>query len=211
MHIIVQRIPNKPVDSNSFIIYCQESSSCIIVDPGTEDCHDLIEFLEEKELSPEYIFLTHEHFDHIWGVNKLKVLYDAKIVCSKDCAIKIIDKKKNMSVFYNKVGFETYPADILIEDLNYRILFLDNIIEFISTPGHTDGSICILIKDNLFTGDLIIRNLKTVIKLPGGSKSNLYITMEMINKRFNDQQVYLHSGHGESFICTELELKRIQI
>ena len=62
---------------------------------------------------PEYIFLTHEHFDHIWGVNLLKEIYNSHLICSLTCSQKIVNKKKNMSIFYNQVGFEIYPVDII--------------------------------------------------------------------------------------------------
>jgi hydroxyacylglutathione hydrolase len=105
MSILVERILNKPIDSNSFVIYTKENKSCILIDPGTEDSADLIFFIENNNLQPEFIFLTHEHFDHIWGVNKLKDIYNSRIVCSGDCASKIVDIKKNMSVFYNHILF----------------------------------------------------------------------------------------------------------
>ncbi len=205
MNVLIETIPNKPVDSNSFVIYMQEEGPCIIIDPGTEDCTDLIKFIKKTKLKPEYIFLTHEHFDHIWGVNKLKELYSCKIVCSLDCSIKIISKKKNMSLFYDQVGFETYPADIHIEDIDNRLEWNGKKIEFISTKGHTDASICILIDNNLFTGDTIIKNIKTVIKLPGGSKTKLLESLSLLNIKFTGKQIIIYSGHGESFLYDEIK------
>ena len=180
-------------------MFTDTNQNCIIIDPGTEECVDLFEFIEIKKLHPEYIFLTHEHFDHIWGVNKLKETFNCKIVCSVDCSEKIIAKKKNMSVFYNQVGFETYPADIYIEHTDNQIDWQDKKVEFVSTKGHTDSSICILLDNNLFTGDTIIQNRKTVIKLPGGSKSKLIESLSVLNEKFKRKQILVHPGHGESF------------
>lgn len=210
MSIFIERIPNKPIESNSFVIYTYANNSCIVIDPGTEDCNDLIEYLEGKRLIPEYIFLTHEHFDHIWGVNKLKETYNSKIVCSIDCSVRIIDSKKNMSLFYNQIGFETYPADIYIEDTNYHLEWNDKKVEFISTKGHSDASICILIDNNLFTGDTIIKNSKTVIKLPGGSKSKLIESLYLLNNKFSEKHIRIHSGHGDSFWYEEVKNQKLQ-
>ncbi len=207
MRIIVERIPNKPINSNSFVVYSEANSSCIVIDPGSEDSADLITFINHKSLLPEYIILTHEHFDHIWGVNKLKETFDSKIVCSTDCAMKIIDKKKNMSVFYNQVGFETYPADILIDDENNCLSWNGTQLEFILTPGHTNASICILINNNLFTGDTLIKNLKTVTKLPGGSKSILKDSLSHLHEKFSGKQIKIYSGHGDSFWFDEVKIK----
>lgn len=209
MSIFIESIKNSPVDSNNFVIYTSVNNSCIIIDPGTEDCSELVEFIHRKNLIPEYVLLTHEHFDHIWGINKLKDLFQFKLVCSTDCAKKIVDKKKNMSVFYNQVGFESYPADIQFEDVYYNMEWNDIKIEFISTKGHTDASVCILIDNNLFTGDTIIKNSKTVTKLPGGSKSKLIESLSFLNKKFSGKQIKVHSGHGESFWFEEV--KNIQL
>lgn len=205
MSTLVERITNTPIDSNSFIIYNRGSNLCIVIDPGTEDCTALIEFMERKRLNPEYIFLTHEHFDHIWGVNKLKESYKCKIICSVDCSGKIISSKKNMSLFYNQIGFTTYPADVFIEDINYQMEWNGGNIDFISTKGHSDASICILIGNNLFTGDTIIKGNKTVIKLPGGSKTKLIDSLSNLNNKFSDKHIIVHSGHGSSFSYEEIK------
>lgn len=208
MNILVERIPNKPINSNSFVIYTKANNSCIIIDPGTEDCIDLFNFLKIRKLKPEYIFLTHEHFDHIWGVNKLKDTYNCKIVCSLNCSQRIIAKKKNMSIFYNQVGFETYPADIHIENIDNQIEWNGEKVEFIATQGHTDASICILIDNNLFTGDTVIKNIKTIIKLPGGSKTKLQESFSLINNKFKGKHIMINSGHGESFWYDELKVQK---
>jgi len=204
VEILIERIPNKPIDSNSFIAYSQKSRNCIIIDPGTEDSSDIIDFINNKRLKPEFIFLTHEHFDHVWGINKLKDIYNPKIVCSKDCAAKIINKKKNMSVFYNQIGFETTSADIHIEDINNKLEWNGKNVEFIATKGHTDASVCIIIDNNLFTGDTIIRDIKTITKLPGGSKTKIMESISILKNKFFNKKIMIHSGHGESVWFDEI-------
>jgi len=202
MSISIKKIVNKPIDSNSYVLYTNKNKSCIVIDPGTEDCYELIGFLNDYNLTPEYIILTHEHFDHIWGVNKLKDTFNCKIVCSKYCSEKIIDKKKNMSVFYNQIGFETYHSDITVTNSS-KLKWNASSIQFLETPGHSDGCVCILIENSLFTGDTIIKNLKTVIKLPGGSNSKLKESLELIDNKFYGKQIMIYAGHGESFLYDE--------
>lgn len=199
MRVCVERIPNKPIDSNSFVIYVQGRISCAIIDPGTEDCLNLIAFIESKKLKPEYVFLTHEHFDHIWGVNKLKDIYNCKIVCSNICSTRIIERKKNLSIFYNQIGFETYPADTILEKGNELIKWNGIFCKFIVTEGHSEASVCILIDNKLFTGDTIIKGKKTVTKLPGGSKPKLIVSISNLDNIFLGKHILIHPGHGESF------------
>jgi glyoxylase-like metal-dependent hydrolase (beta-lactamase superfamily II) len=207
--IFVRRIVNSPIDSNSFVVYFSDSAECIVIDPGTAECSEMLLFLEDNALIPVNIFLTHEHFDHIWGVNKLKDIYNSKIVSSRECAGSIIDKKKNMSVFYNQVGFQTYPSDILIEDLKYDLVLNNVIIEFIVTKGHSEGSICILAGDNLFTGDTIIYNTKTVVKFPGGDKEKVKMSFDLISSKVQGRGVKVFPGHGECFSFDEINLENL--
>jgi hydroxyacylglutathione hydrolase len=205
MGILVEQITNSPIDSNCFILYTLENSSCIIIDPGTKDCEEILNFLFQKKLVPEYIFLTHEHFDHILGVNKLKEMFDCKIVCSIICADKIIDKKKNLSVFYDQIGFEAYYPDIIFKDQKSVIKWNDFKVTSYITPGHSEASICIYIDNLLFTGDTIINKEKTVVKLPGGSKTKLIKTIEDLKNLFLGKKVFIHAGHGNSFWFDEIE------
>ena len=62
---------NQPIDSNCYVIYEEYHKSCIIIDPGTYGSKEVIKFIDSKNLIAEYVILTHEHFDHIWGVNAL--------------------------------------------------------------------------------------------------------------------------------------------
>ena len=57
--------------------------------------------------------------------------------------------------------------------------------------------------------DTIIKNSKTVTKLPGGSKSKLIESLSFLNKKFSGKQIKVHSGHGESFWFEEV--KNIQL
>lgn len=203
MEIIVKTVINSPVDSNCHIIFEKKSKNCVVVDPGTSDCIELINVLNDLKLVPRYIVLTHEHFDHIWGVNNLKDIYCCQIVCSKICSERIVLRKKNLSVFHNNVGFETYPADLVLGKRDN--LKLNNLeFFFFETPGHTDGSICFSIQDKLFTGDTIIMNNKTVTKLPGGCKIKLKESLDYIYSLYFNTEMTIYSGHGNSFKMSEL-------
>ena len=171
--MLVHILKNNPVDSNCYILYLKTNSNCIIIDPGSKNSDELISFLKSKNLKPEYIFLTHEHFDHIWGINSIYLFSEPLLVTSKECSDMIRDPKKNHSLFYDKIGFAILHPVITIESLNRVLYWKEKKIEFFDTPGHTNGSISIHIDEMLFCGDLIIQNVPTITKLPGGSKIKL--------------------------------------
>jgi hydroxyacylglutathione hydrolase len=199
---------NSPIPSICYVIYDQEFKECIIVDPGNRDIIELIQFINEQELSPLYIFLTHEHFDHIGGVNSIRELYSCKLVSSEECSFNIIDPKRNFSLFVDQSGFSCKPAEILIKGRVGLKLWNNIEIIFIPTPGHSDGSICISIQNILITGDTLLNNVKTVIKLPGGSKSKLIESLRIIQDEFNDSTIIL-PGHGAPFFLSTVDFSKV--
>lgn len=199
--LVVHRIINQPVASNCFVAYDKVvSNECIIVDPGTKDNEDLVAFVSQQKLLPISIILTHEHFDHCWGVNDLMTRYHVPVICSSLCGECIKYEKRNCSVFYeNTEAFTIDMETISVESLNFVLPFGNQEMKFFMTPGHTDASISFTIGKNLFTGDALIKDMRTVTKLPTGSRSKLKGTMDLYRK-LQGEGYKVCPGHGESFL-----------
>lgn len=207
--IQVHRIVNTPVPSNCFVIYDKSvNSDCIIVDPGTKDNEGLISYIVEQRLLPVYIILTHEHFDHCWGVNELVEKYQIPIICSELCAECLPFEKRNCSVFYDyKERFVITSKTISVESLNFVLHFAGTDIRFFATLGHTNASICFTVNQFLFTGDTLIKDLRTVTKLPTGSVAKLKESLNAIAK-LKGQGYTVCAGHGESFLLDDYNLDK---
>lgn len=201
--LIVKRIENNPVKSNCFIIHIPGKRHTIIIDPGSLDLTEIIDYIKNKNLLPELIILTHEHFDHIWGVNSLRGIFNCKLFTSYECSNAIVNPKKNLSIFYNQIGFSCAKADQTFSDTTFDLIWHDRKIEFFKTPGHANGSICILLDSCLFTGDTLLENTKIVTKLPGGDNEKLKESTKLIyplKKKFKK----IYPGHGNYFTLEEL-------
>lgn len=191
----VEKIINTPVTSCCYMCFDKDvSNDCIIIDPASEDDR-IFQVIEKKNLNPEFIILTHEHFDHCLSVNDLRTRYPmVKLICSQYCNDAIQDEKKNCSLFWdNTKGFIIRPADLIIgnhENIlswgNYRVIFYE-------VPGHTKSSIAIEIGEFLFTGDAYIPGLKTVTKLPGGNRQLATESENLIKRLAKDKVIY--PGH----------------
>jgi hydroxyacylglutathione hydrolase len=202
----IHTIKNQPIDSNCYVIYEEGNKSCIIIDPGTNGSKEVIQFIDSKRLTLDYIILTHEHFDHIWGVNALVEFANPTIIASQYCANMVNDRKKNLSLFYDQEGFVISKEIKSIETLNQSISWQNYIIKFILTPGHSESGISIQINQSLFSGDLMIKGLKTITKLPTGSKKKLLSSFELLKNKFSNKNLLVYPGHGDIFLFDDVNL-----
>lgn len=207
----VHQIINTPVSSNCFVLYDKTADNdCLIVDPGSKSDDILCAFLEQETLSLKYILLTHEHFDHCWCVNQLVKKYPIPIICSQLCAEAIRYEKKNCSVFYdNKISFTINSETISTESIENKIRLWDTVIFFYNTPGHTEASICFTVNAYLFTGDTLLKDMRTVTKLPTGSNARLEEAKAFFSK-MQGKGYTVFPGHGESFLLDEYDLNKIK-
>lgn len=207
MAIEIHRIINVPIDSNCYIIYdTQKSDDCVIVDPGSEKNDELINFLTHHTLSPNYIILTHEHFDHCWGVNDLRERYPKiKLICSSICSEAIQDSRATYSHYYCKPEFVIAPADILLEDVKWKVEWNNYEFDFATAKGHSTSGIFIFVENAVFTGDTLVKNVKTTTKFKTGSLSDLKQSLQNLS-RYKGRGLIVYPGHSEPFELDEYNL-----
>ena len=129
----------------------------IIIDPGSND-EEIYDFLKEENIEIKYIFLTHNHPDHIVGLDNAKEKLNVPIVISRLDGENIHDKRYTMMRLFRLKELEC-DVDIMLEHLD-EIKLCDNIIfKFHLTPGHSLGSMCIEIMgtDILIVGDTVFK------------------------------------------------------
>jgi hydroxyacylglutathione hydrolase len=195
--IEVIKFINKPINSNTYILFHSQSENCIIVDPGSFEMSDIINFITNKKKSPISILLTHEHFDHIYGVNDLINFNNNILICASQKTLdRIIDKRKNLSYYFDQKGYEVLEKNFI--PILSDILKIDVFkIEVLKTSGHTDSSLSFLIDGQLFTGDFLIKNEITITKLPHGNKHDFQASFNKYQNCIYDSIIY--PGHGEVF------------
>lgn len=204
--VCIQRIVNFPVDSNCYLVTHKNSPECIVVDPSLEDPSFFFHDISSKGLVLKYIILTHEHFDHIRSVEFLRESSGCKVVASKACSENITNPKGNLSLFHDQVGFACSPSDIVVDKSGYNLPWTSEVLNFYLTPGHSNGSLCFSIGNHwLFTGDTIIKDNKTIVKLPGGSTEKLIASLNMLVTLF-DGGTTIYPGHGEVFEFSEINI-----
>ena len=83
MGVKIGRIPLGNMGTNCYFVYSEDTKDAIVFDPADNGDY-LYEKLKDNGISVKAIFLTHGHFDHIYGVKKLKELSGAKVYASVD-------------------------------------------------------------------------------------------------------------------------------
>jgi glyoxylase-like metal-dependent hydrolase (beta-lactamase superfamily II) len=206
----VRTFVNNPVTSNCYLFYDKgRSKDCIIIDPGSRNEDVIFDFISQEDLKPILIILTHEHFDHCWGVNQLVEEYHIPIVCSDLCASAIKNVKRNCSLFYdNKEAFTINCEVVSVESLSNVMKLGGYSIQFYHTPGHTDASISFVIGNYLLTGDTLIKDERTVTKLPTGSTDRLNESIELYEK-MKGRGLLVCPGHGEMFELDGYDLPKM--
>lgn len=129
----------------------------IIIDPGSND-EEIYEFLKEENIEIKYIFLTHNHPDHIAGLDNAKEKLNVSIVISRLDGENIHDKRYTMMRLFRLKELEC-DVDIMLEHLDEIKINNDIIFKFHLTPGHSLGSMCIEIigTDVVFVGDTVFK------------------------------------------------------
>ena len=197
--IKVQKFVNQLMSSNCFVVYDDETKKALVIDPGSEKSAREIAFIEEKQLIPDLIILTHEHTDHNWGVNSLKEKYPTlKLVCSELCDKLVKKSNRIFFSFYNDDPDYIYTidaADILIKSDKDSIAWNGVDIHFTMTPGHSKASMCIDIDGMLFTGDTIMPFPRYLNK-KDGNEEDWEKSIELIRSIYS-KETKVYPGHGD--------------
>ena len=123
-------------DNYAYIISENYSKIVGVIDPS--ESTPIINFLKKENLKLNYILNTHHHYYHIGGNNKLKKLYNAKVVGFEG------DKDRIPGI------------DITLKN-NEKWTFGKSLVKIMHIPGHTSGHICFFFEKEkiAFTGDTL--------------------------------------------------------
>ena len=181
-----------PIGVNSYLIIDEESRAAAIVDPGFFD-NRIEKALDENKATLKYIILTHGHGDHIGGVPEIFKKYDGvKLIAHEDEKEMLANGDINCSLGMFGKNIEL-KADIWVKEGD-SIKMGDLEFKFIHTPGHTNGGMCILLDDILFSGDTLFRMSIGRTDFPQGSFSKIMKSIkEKLFKLPDNTKVY--PGH----------------
>ena len=174
--------------TNCYIIHDEASKTCCVIDPGyTPDV--ILEELRRLGLTLDAILLTHCHFDHVGGVRELAAETDCKVyLCPEDLTMPPMFTGGKLHYTH------TYEEGDVLSLAGLTI-------QVIQTPGHTPGSVCLLVENTMFSGDTLFAGSCGRTDLPGGNWTA--IRKSLIRLSSLESNYWIRPGHGESTTLAE--------
>lgn len=206
------------ITSNMYVMIIGQQ--VLVIDP--HENKEAEKLLNDHGVKEVVILLTHEHFDHISGVNFFRERWNCKVYGNQKCKEMVLDPARNLSAFYmamfitkskqeqemaQELFVEQYSCQVDVEFEGIMDMEFDNLsIKMIETPGHSPGSICIIINQKyIFTGDSLVGGNKVITRAPGGSRKEYSgITRPFLEGPQEDMIVF--PGHGEEGERKDFEL-----
>ena len=176
------------VQTRCYILSPEGGQECIVIDPGDE-AERIRRTAGDRKIAA--ILLTHGHFDHIGAVRDLMAADTRLVIHSLDAPM-LADPALNagLGLLGRKI---TAPdaTDTVKEGDELELAGLK--VKVLHTPGHTPGSVCYLIEDELFTGDTMFDQGWGRTDLPGGNEHQMFESLRRLIPLAKEHAI--HPGH----------------
>lgn len=182
--------PLGPVEANCYLVV--DGVRALLIDPG-DDYKELKGLLASLGAHLEGVLLTHAHFDHIAGLDKVLKEFGCDVYMNPAEFDFLSDEKLNGSQYFQEyVTSNARPKPVKEGEQNIggfevKAWFL---------PGHSIGSTVYEIGNNLFTGDVLFQGSAGRIDLPTGNATQMKQSLAFLKTLPDDLIVY--PGHGPS-------------
>ncbi len=181
----IHTLPLGFLQANCYIV--ANDRRCIAIDPGGE-ADKLLTYLTENGLTLEAVLLTHGHFDHVGAAEE--------VVKATGCQLWMHERDFS----YGSEHKQMFPlTDCDFTEVHFceegehlALAGLD--ISILETPGHTYGSVCILIGNDLFSGDTLFAGSIGRTDLEGGDIRYMRGSLRRLKELDKNYTVY--PGHG---------------
>ena len=171
-----------PMENFIYLIQDLKTNKAAVVDPAW-DAPAILARAEQLGITITDILLTHSHHDHINGIEQILAKHDAQLHLSKPEA-------------------EFWGQHLDLPTLHHGgdvIRLGGTHIQTLLTPGHTPGSVCYHLGDDLITGDTMFVYGCGRCDLSGGDPEIMYDTLRKMGRELPKETKIL-PGHNYSVV-----------
>ena len=189
--LYIKQIEVGPMANFMYLIGDAEKKECVVVDPAWE-VDRVLKVAEADEMKVVGGLVTHTHFDHCNGTEELLEKTKSKVYVHK-----------------NELEFlKGMKSDLVGVESGDKLKIGDLEISFLHTPGHTPGSQCFHIQNQLVSGDTLFINACGRCDLPGGNAEQMYESLQRLGKL--DGGTILLPGHNYAHETTSTIAKEVE-
>jgi glyoxylase-like metal-dependent hydrolase (beta-lactamase superfamily II) len=178
----IHTLPLGLYQTNCYIVHKEGSSQCVVIDPGYE-ANTILNRTALLGLEIQAILLTHGHFDHVGAVRQ--------IAADTDCQVYLHENE--LSLPTAMTDGPLYYTDLYDEEGLLSIAGMD--IKVLHTPGHTPGSVCLIIDNAMFSGDTLFAGSMGRCDFPGSNIFDMRKSLKKLRDLPGDYRVL--PGHAE--------------
>ena len=195
--ITLKRFAFNPFQVNTYIL-SDETGECIIIDAGMQGQSEediLEEYINNHNLKPVMLLLTHAHIDHIIGNSFVADKFELKLTAHKDC-VPFLKNAISYAATFGLTMDRVKEIDSFINE-DSEIKFGNSSLEVLFTPGHANGSVCFYSPKDKFviTGDVLFNQSIGRTDLPTGDYDLLQKSIWEKLFTLPDETV-AYPGHG---------------
>ncbi len=191
-----------PFDANNYLVIDRDSREAVLID-CSDFKQEIIDEIRNNNINLKYILITHGHFDHVLGINRMKKELNAEVIAPAEDLI-LIENINDHARFFGQEIIDIPTHDKTYDDgIDLRIGKHE--IEVIRTPGHTEGGVSLLIGRNLFSGDTLFKDSFGRTDLYGGNSTKLINSIVYELFKLPDNTI-VYPGHGNS---TTIEYEKL--
>lgn len=177
---------------NAQILKCPDTGEGIVIDPGDEP-ERLLAAVEEHDVDVQCLVGTHGHVDHVGAAMEVRAALGVPFLFHGE-DVPLLDLVPRQAEMFG-LGERHVPEVDQVLAHGDRVEFGRCALDFLHTPGHSPGSVCLADGVRVFSGDVLFAGSIGRTDLWGGSMD---VLMDSIRDRLlvMEDQVAVHPGHG---------------
>ncbi len=191
MNIIT--VPNGTMQANCYIV--EDEHAAVVIDPGYLE-KQITSYVAENPNKIKFILLTHRHFDHLNAANALRKMTGAKIVIHEldegGLYSDLLSLGNMAGNFYGHADPDAH-ADVYIDEGD-TVTAGKMVFKVLYTPGHSEGGVCYLCENVLFSGDTLFKGSIGRTDFPSSNNAEMRESLDRLCTLPDDTAVY--PGHG---------------